>query len=90
MPHRAIWKVSVEQQLDRIKITKQTSRQEAKDLVRKSLVQPSADETSLELVTGLYFSPESTARFRTTTGSDCVRRCGPPKSTLRPLRTPPR
>jgi hypothetical protein len=70
VPLRAAAEIPIEQQLlDIVKIDKATSRNDARELVAKSLVQPSSDETSLELVTGLYFAPETTARFRTSTGS---------------------
>lgn len=70
VPPRAIEERSVERQLELVGIKKGTTREEAKQLVGKSLAQPYSDETSLELVTGLYFSPNDTAGFRTSTGSE--------------------
>lgn len=76
VPPRAINERAVEQQLTLVGIRRETKQQlgttraEARELVTKSLIQPSSDETSLELVTGLYFSPDDTARFRTSTGSE--------------------
>jgi hypothetical protein len=76
VPPRAIDERAVEDQLALIGIQRETNKQtgttraQARDLVSKSLVQPYSDETSLELVTGLYFSPDDSARFRTSTGSE--------------------
>ncbi|RYB05784.1 hypothetical protein [Lichenibacterium ramalinae] len=73
---RAINERPVEEQLALVGIKRETEQQagtvraQARDLVAKSLVQPFSDETSLELVTGLYFAPDATARFRTSTGSE--------------------
>ena len=76
VPPRAVNERPVEDQLALVGIRRETKQQagttrpEARELVTKSLVQPSSDETSLELVTGLYFSPNDTARFRTSVGSE--------------------
>lgn len=66
VPPRALGEMPVEAQLAKIGIAKTTSREEAKKLIGQSLVQPFSDETALELVTGLFYAPEATARFRTT------------------------
>ncbi|MQV05909.1 hypothetical protein [Sinorhizobium meliloti] len=69
VPERAVGEISIEDQLKLVGIEKKTSRDDAKTRVSNTLTQPAPDQTSLELVTGLFFCPEATARFRTTTPS---------------------
>lgn len=63
---RAIGEVPIADQLAVMNIAETTSRSEARTNIASKLKQPRPAETSLELVTGLFFSPERTARFRTT------------------------
>jgi len=62
---RAAGDMAIDAQLDTLLGFKPgINRAEAQAAVRASLVAPAADETALELVTGLVFSPDATARFR--------------------------
>lgn len=64
---RAVGDIPIADQLALVHYVKDdTDRDEAKKLVATSLQPPAAGETSLELVTGLLFSPDKNARFRTT------------------------
>lgn len=63
---RAVGDLPLEDQLSQIvEIQVDTPRDQAIKLVKASLVNPGADQTALELVTGLTFSPDNSARFRT-------------------------
>ncbi|MES2755671.1 MAG: hypothetical protein V4659_13525 [Pseudomonadota bacterium] len=55
---------TLEEQISSLGITVDTDRPTARDLVNAQFVAPAGDETSLELVTGLTFSPDQHARFR--------------------------
>jgi hypothetical protein len=54
------------EQLGSLGIDETTQREEALRRVRNSLTKPANGQTSLELVTGMSFSPDARARFRTT------------------------
>ncbi|MDQ4088217.1 MAG: hypothetical protein M3177_09465, partial [Pseudomonadota bacterium] len=63
---RAAGDLSLDEQITGIAgITPRMSRRQAQGRVVASLAAPLASETALELVTGLIFSPDRTARFRT-------------------------
>ncbi|MGL4316893.1 MAG: hypothetical protein ACRCTL_09830 [Pseudomonas sp.] len=62
---RAVGDLPLDDQLARLGIGTHTGITDAQALVRRSLHVPSASETALELVTGLIFSPDNSARFRT-------------------------
>lgn len=62
---RAVGDLPLDDQLARLGIGTHTGLTDAQELVRRSLHVPSAGETALELVTGLIFSPDNSARFRT-------------------------
>ncbi|MFN9114304.1 MAG: hypothetical protein ACK5XN_29925, partial [Bacteroidota bacterium] len=62
---RVTWAdLPLDDQIERIGITTDSTREEAREQVRRSLTEPAADQTALELVTGLQFSPNGDARFR--------------------------
>ncbi len=67
---RAVGEIPIDDQLALMNITQETTREVARKKIEDGLRQPRADETSLELVTGLFFSPEKSARFRTTAPSE--------------------
>ncbi|MBV7527258.1 hypothetical protein KW834_22875 [Pseudomonas sp. PDM29] len=54
----------LDEQIEGIGITTDMERDAAKHIIARSLVSPGSDETALELVTGLVFSPDRSARFR--------------------------
>jgi len=57
-------KLALDDQLVSLHITQRTKRDEARKLVIDQFAPPDPSETALELVTGLIFSPEGTARLR--------------------------
>lgn len=63
---RALGEDPIDVQLAKVGIVEATSREEAKQLIRDTLKQPEPHQTAMELVTGLFFSPDKSARLRTT------------------------
>ncbi|MBA3041277.1 MAG: hypothetical protein KJ670_21845 [Alphaproteobacteria bacterium] len=63
-------KGSLDAQIKSVNIKPEDNRQQARDKVNAQFVPPADDETALELVAGLVFSPDETARLRVSGSPD--------------------